>query len=170
MDAPHMIETLKRNRKLFKKLFEGTTVEQARWKPAQDKWSMLQVMNHLYDEERDDFRMRLSLILEDPELDWPPINPDQKAIDEDYNSKDLAETLKKFSEERKASIKWLESLDNPDWDIEKTHPRAGSLKAGDLLSSWVIHDFLHLRQLANILIKYTASMAQPYATDYAGPQ
>ncbi|MFH1891594.1 MAG: DinB family protein [Candidatus Zixiibacteriota bacterium] len=168
MDAQHMIETLKRNRKLFKKLFEGITVEQARWKPAPDKWSMLEMLCHLYDEERDDFRMRLSLILKDPELDWPPINPDQKAIDEDYNSKDLEETLKKFSEERKASINWLEDLDDPNWDTEKPHPVAGSLKAGDLLSAWVMHDFLHLRQLTNILIKQTASMAEPYSTEYAG--
>jgi len=78
--------------------------------------------------------------------------------------------LKKFNTERETSIEWLQSLDNPDWDIEKTHPRAGSLKAGDLLSSWVIHDFLHLRQLANILMKYTSSTAKPYSTDYAGPQ
>lgn len=169
MDGRQMIATLKSNRKLFKKVFENIDIELARWKPAPDKWSMLEVLCHLYDEERDDFRMRLSLILKDPELKWPPINPDQKAIDEDYNSKDLAEMLEKFSGERKASIEWLKSIDNPDWDSEKSHPVAGSLKAGDLLAAWVMHDFLHLRQLANILIQHTAAAAKPYSTKYAGP-
>jgi hypothetical protein len=32
--------------------------EQARWKPEADSWSILEVVNHLYDEEREDFRTR----------------------------------------------------------------------------------------------------------------
>ena len=31
--------------------------EQARWKPSPDQWSILEVINHLYDEERQDFKV-----------------------------------------------------------------------------------------------------------------
>jgi len=48
---------------------------QARWKPAPEEWSVLEVICHLYDEEREDFRTRTRLTLEDPEADWPPIDP-----------------------------------------------------------------------------------------------
>ena len=30
----------------------GISEEQARWKPAPESWSILEVINHLYDEER----------------------------------------------------------------------------------------------------------------------
>ena len=60
---------------MFAGLVSGLSLEQARWKPSLDKWSILEVVNHLYDEEREDFRQRLSLVLADPMQPWPPIDP-----------------------------------------------------------------------------------------------
>ena len=49
-----------------------------------------------------------------------------------------------------------------------THPIFGGLSAGDLLASWVAHDFLHLRQLARLQFQYASLLAEPYSTRYAG--
>ncbi len=49
--------------------------EQARWKPDSQSWSILEVINHLYDEERQDFRLRLEYILFRPGQPWEPIDP-----------------------------------------------------------------------------------------------
>ena len=40
-------------------LVTGVSAEQARWKPTPEDWSLLEVINHLYDEEREDFRQRV---------------------------------------------------------------------------------------------------------------
>ena len=48
----------------------------ARWRPEQGGWSILEIVAHLADEEIDDFRMRTELTLRDPELPWPPIDPE----------------------------------------------------------------------------------------------
>ena len=47
----------------IRSLAQGISDEQARWKPDPDSWSLLEVINHLYDEERQDFRVRLEIIL-----------------------------------------------------------------------------------------------------------
>jgi hypothetical protein len=40
----------------IRSLVQGITDEQARWKPDAKSWSLLEVINHLGDEEREDFR------------------------------------------------------------------------------------------------------------------
>jgi len=45
--------------------------EDARWKPPSGAWSILEIINHLADEETRDFRARVSLTLGDPTAPWP---------------------------------------------------------------------------------------------------
>ena len=52
MNHQRIIEQLRVYCDVFKYLFQSVTHEQARWKPGEDRWSMLEVINHLYDEER----------------------------------------------------------------------------------------------------------------------
>lgn len=75
MNVDYFIERLAGNVQVFEALLRNVDSQQAAWKPAAGKWSMLEVVNHLYDEEREDFRRRLELTLAAPERDWPPIDP-----------------------------------------------------------------------------------------------
>ncbi len=76
MDPNHFISSLENSAKKIKSLLEGVSEEQVKWKPQPEKWSILEVINHLYDEERDDFRKRLNLTLHTPDEDWPGIDPE----------------------------------------------------------------------------------------------
>src|SRR4026209_2968670 len=88
-------------------LTNGVSTEQARWKPAADRWSILEVVNHLYDEERDDFRARLDGLLHRPGQPLPSIDPPRWAVERRYNERDLAESLARFLDERQKSLAWL---------------------------------------------------------------
>lgn len=66
------VKQLRRNGSAIVALASAVDAEQARWRPAPDKWSILEVVIHLADEEREDFRTRLDLILHDPTQEWPP--------------------------------------------------------------------------------------------------
>ncbi len=149
-------------------LARGLSAEQARWRPAPGEWSALEIVNHLYDEEREDFRVRLRLTLEDPSQDWPPIDPEGWAVQRAYNERDLDESLAAFLGEREASLAWLRSLQAPNWDQARRHPAGFTLRAGDLLAAWVAHDLLHIRQLAATHWAYVAQAAAPYSVEYAG--
>jgi hypothetical protein len=145
------------------------TPEQARWKPDADSWSMLEVICHLLDEEREDFRLRLDLTLHQPEATVPPIAPEQWVTERQYNSRDLPKVLAEWLAERQKSLEWLRGLPAPDWSRTCAHPRLADMHAGDFLLSWAAHDLLHLRQLTELRWQMLAQDAAPFSTAYAGP-
>lgn len=168
MDLEYLTARLSENAETIQSLARGVAEEQARWKPTPDEWSIVEVINHLYDEEREDFRLRLDLTLHQPGQPWPGIDPEGWAVERRYNERELKPSLKAFLEERERSVAWLAGLSSPDWKADYNHPQAGELSAGDLLASWLAHDFLHLRQLAQLHWQYISRLAEPYTTRYAG--
>ena len=168
MNHEALIHQLAADAGRVRELSAGVNEEQARWKPAPDSWSILEVVNHLYDEEREDFRMRLDLILHHPGQPWPPIAPQEWVAARSYNSRDLVESLENYLEERHRSLEWLKTLHNVDWEKGETAPWGGVLKAGDMLAAWVAHDIHAMRQLAELHYAWTQRLAAPYSVEYAG--
>lgn len=169
MNAKELVTKLEAHHDCIVALYKGVSQDQARWKPAPEKWSLLEILNHLCDEERDDFRTRLSLTLENPEQDWPPIDPQGWVEARAYNARVLEESLADFAKERARSVEWLRSLDAPRWSNERRHPSFLPLKAGDLLASWVAHDLLHIRQIAATRLAHLSQVVSPFSTRYAAP-
>jgi len=55
MNHKQIIAKLRINADVFKHLFQSVSDERARWKPTKKRWSILEVISHLYDEERSAF-------------------------------------------------------------------------------------------------------------------
>lgn len=168
MNVEQAIARFGSNAESIRHLVDGVAEEQARWRPAPKKWSILEVVNHLADEESDDFRTRVDLTLHHPDRPWPGIDPEGWARERRYNERALDESLDRFLTERRRSIEWLRGLTTPSWDRSRTHPIAGELRAGDLLSSWLAHDLLHIKQIARLHYDYQAERHSPFTADYAG--
>lgn len=168
MDFSYFFGLMKENTERIKAMAAEVSPEQARWKPDPDSWSILEVINHLYDEERADFRVRLDFILHHPDHDWPQIDPEGWVLERRYNERELESSLEGFLKERRNSLDWLQSLGAANWDTERKSD-FGSITAGDMFASWVMHDQLHLRQLVELHGDYTKVQASPYQTGYAGP-
>jgi hypothetical protein len=162
-------ERLARGRDSLRTMAANVTDEQARWRPAPDKWSILEVICHMHDEEVSDFRLRLHILLNRPADPWPPVDPQAWALEKKYNDRRLFESLETLTVERNKSIEWLQQLKDPDLTVARDHPRLGPIHAGDLLAAWVAHDYLHLAQLARLHAAYVAEVAVPYSTRYASP-
>jgi uncharacterized damage-inducible protein DinB len=169
MDPVALIRRLEGNADVFRALLSATPHDEAVRTPEGGGWSIRDVACHLLDEERLDFRARLELTLRGTDEPWPPIDPEGWVEAHDYASQELREVLAAFLEERTASVAWLRGLGDVDWEETHAHPTLGSLRAGDLLLSWVTHDALHLRQLAHRTLDNAAASARPYSGDYAGP-
>ena len=93
MEFDFCLAQLSHNAAAVQQLVEGVSAEQARWKPDEASWSILEVLCHLYDEEREDFRVKLDLILHRPDTPWPPIDPAGWVTTRAYNERDLGITL-----------------------------------------------------------------------------
>ena len=169
MNLEYFIERLSLNRDVFEGLVSGVAPEQAKWKPSANKWSIVEVLNHLYDEEREDFRQRIDLVLTNPEQAWPRIDPQDWVTTRRYNERNLDTSLNNFLAEREKSVSWLKQLTMPNWRNRYEHPDGRTITAGDLLASWLAHDYLHVRQLARLHWRYVGTIANPYQTDYGGP-
>ena len=167
MNTKYIFQELKRNKIVFKDILENLKEEVYRWKPSSEKWSILEVLVHLYDEEREDFRARLKHTLENPDLPFSAIDPAGWVTARKYAEQDYDTAIQKFLAERDNSIEWLNALTNPKWENVHKHPKLGDLSAEMFLSSWLAHDYLHIKQITKIKYDYFKQLSADKVT-YAG--
>jgi len=163
-----IIHRLRCNADVFDALCRGVGHDQARWKPSDDEWSFVEVLNHLADEEVEDFRARVDLTLHRPGEPWTPIDPARWVKDRQYAKRDISESLERFLSRRNRSARWLEALEAPDWSRTGDHPVRGPMSAGELLTSWLAHDYHHIRQLNRLHRQYLHECLSAHPSDYAG--
>jgi hypothetical protein len=169
MDPKEHIAALETNAPVIAALARAMPSEAVAWRPTPREWSTLEVVNHLLDEEREDFRPRLDFVLQQSDGAPPQHDPASWPTARAYNARDLEASLAGFLAEREQSLAWLRGLGEVDWSRAWTHPSRYRLHAGDFLASWAAHDLLHLRQLVEIQFAYRAMQSAPYSVDYAGP-
>lgn len=142
-----IINELERNLMVFQSLLKNNSIEEYLYKPASDKWCLLEIACHLVDEEVHDFRARVRTALDEEKHPFYPIDPvgwvtERKYMEQDYKSK-----VAEWAVEREDSINWLHSLDNPDWSSTFNHVDFGPVSAGHFLANWLAHDHIHIRQI-----------------------
>ncbi|TVQ30262.1 MAG: DinB family protein [Phycisphaeraceae bacterium] len=169
MNAEGLIGRLERFPEAMCAAAAVVSAEDAKWKPDDGAWSILEIVRHLGDEEVEDFRARLQSTLRDPAAPWTPIDPEGAARERRYNDGDLGEALSRFERERADSVAWLRSLgDGVDWSVAHEHPKLGPITAASLLASWAAHDALHLRQIARRMFELAQRDGGGASTLYAG--
>jgi hypothetical protein len=167
MDISSFIKIFTANKQTFEILFKTFSENQITWKQSPEKWCPLEIVCHLYDEECEDFKVRIQQVFESPQLKLPPINPtkwvsERKYMEQDYNSK-----VYEFLKEREKSIKWLMSLENPPWENAFIHPKFGPMSARYFLTNWLAHDYLHIKQLIRLQYDYLRNQTE-IELEYAG--
>jgi hypothetical protein len=158
---------MRSNAHVIRALVEDCSDHQSRWKPEPTAWSVLEVVNHLLDEEREDFRARIDLVLHRPGEGWFRIDPEGWVVERGYNQRELDASLNAFMAAREASLEWLRGLTSPDWERGYDAP-FGPIRAGDFLAAWAAHDLLHTRQLVELKWAYQETWLAPYDVRYAG--
>lgn len=167
MDTKFIIDHLTHNEKVFREILTGISTEQASWRPAEDKWSMLEIVNHLFDEEQFDFRERVKSALENREA--PPIDPQGWVTERNYAELDYVQSVANFLLERERSIVWLHSLKEKeiDWDSKWTNTQF-EMTAYGFLINWLAHDYLHIRQINRMNYLYLKEKGGDTSLLYAG--
>jgi len=167
MEHKSIIQSLENNIAVFNSILSGTEEKLQVWKSVPEKWNLLEIVSHLYDEECNDFRTRLRSVLENPEKEFPAIDPAAWVSEREYAKNDFTDKLDTFLDEREDSIKWLRSLKSPQWENAFHHPKFGPLSGNLFLANWLEHDYLHLRQILNIKHEYLKSISGQ-KLNYAG--
>jgi DinB superfamily len=167
MDFKTLYQELINSTETIRALIKDIGQEQAQVKPDAESWSILEVICHLYDEEREDFREHLDFILHRQNEEYHVIDPQGWIKERKYNEQDFLEMQKKLFDERRNSLEWLKEISNSDWDITYTS-EYGSVSAGEMFACWVAHDNLHIRQLVELRRARIETITKPYPIEYAG--
>jgi hypothetical protein len=167
MTVQLIIKKISFNKDVFLSLFKGIEEEQILWRPAENKWCILEIAGHLLDEEREDFKQRIEYTLYRPGAEWPKIDPEKWVQSHNYLKNNYTLTVRNFIKEREKSVKWLLNIQNNNWEKSHMHPVLGKMTAGLLLANWLAHDYFHIRQINRYNYEY---LQQKSAIDlnYAG--
>ena len=167
MEFSTLYQELQNSTEMIRALLVGITQEEARYKPTSESWSILEVVCHLYDIEREDFREHLDFILHRQDEQYHVIDPQRWVTERKYNEQSFVEMQEKFFAERKQSLEWLRENSNSDWETTYTS-EYGSATAGEMFSCWVAHDNLHIRQFVELRRARIENITKPYPLEYAG--
>jgi len=154
MQVESIITQLDKNKLVFSQLLKDVPAEKYLWKPQAEKWCLLEIVCHLYDEEREDFRARVASVLKDPTQALTPIDPPAWVKDRKYMEQDYEQMVQKLIDARTASIDWLNGLENSNWEQAYQHNHFGPMSGYYFLSNWLAHDHLHIRQILRLQYEY----------------
>jgi len=142
-----LVESLEKTGAFVVNLLNGLDEETIRFRLEPQKWSLLEIICHLRDEEIEDFPFRTQFTLENPGKIPPPFDPSKWVEARNYGQQDFDQVLEQFRTERLNSIEWLKGLTNAQWSNSFTHPKLGEMSASLFLHNWVAYDQLHIRQI-----------------------
>jgi hypothetical protein len=128
-----------------------------------ETWSPHDIVGHLIHGEETDWIPRVKIILEHGET--RPFDPfDRFAMLDKLKGKSTAELLDTFARMRTHSLQELEALNLTPNLLEKrgTHPEFGVVTMKQLLSTWVVHDLGHVRQVARVMAKQYRDEVGPW--------
>jgi uncharacterized damage-inducible protein DinB len=148
--ARHM-DQLRKTAAIVRYLVETTTPTDARtYRDGGDGWTLLEVLCHLRDfEEIIWLRARLTLEQERPELPFP--DPNQLAVERQYNEQDIQAVLAAWLQQRADFLAYLEAVEEAGWQRVGMHPVRGPVTLLDQLMIFSWHDVNHIEQMIKIL-------------------
>lgn len=138
-----------------------------RQREAPGRWSPLEILVHLRDEEVEDFRARAQAAVEGRPLP-SAIDPVGWVSARDYNRQDPKAVMSELARERALSCDWLRRVTPADLAGSLEHPSLGVMRAADFVAAWRMHDLLHLRQLVTALARLEAARLAGHRLEYAG--
>ena len=134
--------------------------DDARWKPAPDRFSVAEVLAHLSHSEGHCYRQRVDQFLAE---DYPEFEPDDAQMWLDrYRDADPEEAFDHFEEQRETNLDFLRNLPPGSGERKALHKQVGEITLSQMLHEWALHDLGHVKQIAEL------ARARRYAAG-AGP-
>ncbi len=135
----------------LKAALKGVSRKRLLWTPGPGKWSILEIVAHMRDMERDAYIARYRRILTEDNPSLPDIDGDLIALRDDYRGLKLPDLMRDFVKLRRECLKLLKSVKSAQWDRVGTHETAGLLSMDGLLRRQSIgNDEAHLGQIEDI--------------------
>ncbi len=133
----------------LKHFVKGLSDKQLRTPPEKEKWSIVQIVNHLCDAENV-FAYRVRMILSQPGCKIQAYDENAWAKNLHYEKANCLEKLELFVQLRNDHIKILRSLSKSEWKRFGIHEERGKENVERLVQMYAGHDVNHVKQVGNI--------------------
>jgi len=149
---------------ILRGLMSEISDEDARWKPAPDRFSIAEVLAHLSHSEGHCYRARVDRFLAE---EMPDLEPDDAQMHLELYKNGNLEDFGHFEDQRETNIELLRGLPAEAGSRKAMHLAAGEITLSQMLHEWALHDLGHVRQIAELVRarKYLAG-AGPLGDDY----
>jgi len=135
-------------------LLEGVSDEALRRKPSPEKWSVVEILAHLAEDELTS-SWRYRQMIEHSGLTLMGFDQDKWAKLGDYRSWNAREALEMFRLLREANLRLLHRLTSEEWACEGQHTERGRITVHDLARHMAAHDINHILQIERLLAPVT---------------
>jgi hypothetical protein len=129
---------------MLRELTADVSAEQGVRAPAAGEWSIVEVVRHLVEGDRDKFLPRLRRMVAETRPVFEPTAPDPG------DASDLATLVGAFDAARAQAARILQGLDAAGWRREGVSPSRGALTVEAYALSTDRHDTEHLRQIQDV--------------------
>src|SRR5664279_4930233 len=142
------LDTLAATPAALKAALRGVPRKLLLFTPAPGKWSILEILCHLRDMEREGYLERYTRILAENEPRLPDLNGDALAIERDYRGQKAGDVLRDWARLRRESLRLLKKSKPEQWRRAGIHETAGRLTIDDLVVRHAVgNDTAHLAQI-----------------------
>jgi hypothetical protein len=142
----HLLESTP---EILRGLMREISDDDARWKPASDRFSIAEVFAHLSHSDSHCYRMRVDRFLKEEK---PFFESDDAQMHLDlYRDADPKEAFDRFEEQRRNNIEFLKNLPPGSGDRKANHAEVGEITLAQMLHEWALHDVGHIRQVAELV-------------------
>lgn len=149
-----VVEILSNTPLILKSLLGNLSSEWTEKNDNAEDWSPFDIVGHYIHGEETDWIPRAEIILAQGEnITFEPF--DRFAQEKNSKGKTLDELIETFTQLRQKNLIILQSwnLSDEQLQLKGTHPELGEVNLEQLLSTWVVHDLTHIRQIATVLAK-----------------
>jgi hypothetical protein len=146
------IDHLSATPEILRLAMAGLTEEQTLWKPAPDRWSIAENLEHLSHVEGHYFRAALDALLSGDPKPIAPYDQNAFAAAGTYSEREPEESFAHWEEQREDNVELMRTcLEAVAMGRTALHPELGPFTVEDLLNEWALHDLGHVRQIVELV-------------------
>jgi hypothetical protein len=154
------LDQLSATPEILRLLMGGLSEDDTQWKPAPNRFSIAEALEHLSHVEGHCFRARVERMVNEDNPAIEPYDPDVYFADGQYSGRDAEDSFDHFEEQREMNVEYLRELPASVADRIGTHGKIGVITISHVMNEWAFHDIGHIKQIGEIIraLKYYPGM------------
>lgn len=134
----------------IRQLAAEMALQDLRWKPSVDEFSVVEQVCHLRDLEREGYSARIKKLLTENQPTLPDFDGGRIARERNYNSQDFESAFQEFALARAENVRLMKTLSPDQLNQSGVLEGVGAITLGKLLMLMREHDQSHRKELDDL--------------------